>query len=158
MRSPRALVMASCPPTLPFKISPPSFFTLSCSEGLLVLWSTVTLLAVPSRLRTALVSPKLATCTTLCPPLVLTKAIQQVVPVSLAPTSFNWSSALAKVLSKTPLISVLFFSYSCSKSWITFKITLGRVLAQNSETSAPPWPSRMAKSPQAGSQKSSMAI
>lgn len=116
-RSPRALVMANCPATLPLSMSPPYFLILSCSSTQLALWSIETRFALPSRERTALVSPRLATWTLFWFWSPLTKTRQQVEPLSLAPTSFNCSSALARVLSNALLTSFLFLCHSYSNNW-----------------------------------------
>lgn len=89
------------------------------------LWSTVTLLAVPSSERTALVSPKLATTHCLLFASFRTKARQQVVPVSDAPTNLSWSSVLLSTLVMTPLRLFLSFSYSCSNIWVFWGVRWG---------------------------------
>jgi len=122
--------------------------TLSCSLGLLTLWSIVTLVAVMlSMQRTALVSPKLAMWQVLLPPDFLMNTRQHVDPVSLAPTSLSCSSALAQTLSKTSLMLFFSLAYYCSKSCFKLCITFGITLAQYYETSPPPCPSRMPKRP-----------
>jgi len=63
--SPNALVTARDPPTLLLNITPPSFLTLSYSEGTKPLWSNDILLATPSSFKIPLVSPKFAITHTL---------------------------------------------------------------------------------------------
>lgn len=89
-----------------------------CSFGFVTLWSMLTLRAVvPSMHSTALVSPKLATWHVRFPPVFLTKTKQHVDPVSLAPTSFNCSSAFAHTLSKTSFKLFFSLAYSWLKSY-----------------------------------------
>ncbi len=141
-KSPKALVMANCPATLPLRIRPPYFLWLIytyliryCSLGLVTLWSMVTLRAVvPSMHNTALVSPKLATWQVRFTPVFFTNTRQHVEPVSLAPTSFNCSSAFAQTLSKTSLILFFSFAYYWVKSYFKNKLTLGITLEQYYET------------------------
>lgn len=124
-KSPNARVIANWPATLPFKISPPYFLSLIkcyliryCSLGFVTLWSIVTLRAVvPSMHKTARVSPKLAMWQVLFAPDFLTKTKQQVEPVSLAPTSFSCSSALAQTLSKTSFRLFFSLAYYWEKSY-----------------------------------------